>query len=30
MTQRLGTEGYLFAEVNPIPDINVQRKASQY
>jgi outer membrane protein insertion porin family len=26
MTQRLGTEGYLFAEVNPIPDINEEKK----
>ena len=26
MTQRLGTEGYLFAEVNPIPDINKEKK----
>ena len=26
MTQRLGTEGYLFAEVNPIPDINTEKK----
>jgi outer membrane protein insertion porin family len=26
MTHRLGTEGYLFAEVNPIPDINEEKK----
>ncbi len=26
MTHRLGTEGYLFAEVNPIPDINEDKK----
>jgi outer membrane protein insertion porin family len=26
MTHRLGTEGYLFAEVNPIPDINNEKK----
>ncbi|MDO8416849.1 MAG: outer membrane protein assembly factor BamA [Agitococcus sp.] len=26
MTHRLGTEGYLFAEVNPIPDINTEKK----
>lgn len=24
--QRLGTEGYLFSEINPIPDIDVQKK----
>jgi outer membrane protein insertion porin family len=26
MTHRLGTEGYLFAEVNPIPEINEDKK----